>query len=142
MLQQSLPLYGDGLNVRDWIHVDDHVHGIKLAFEKGRSGEIYNFGGDCERSNREIAMTIVQALQVPETLIRRVADRPGHDRRYAMDATKAKDELGFFPGPNIEERLPDIIHWYQDHRAWWEEIKQGNYRFYYERLYTQRLAAS
>lgn len=133
-----LPLYGDGRNVRDWVHVDDHVRGVRLAWERGRSGAVYNLGGNCERANRDLAGLIVKQLNVEPALLQRVADRPAHDLRYAMDATRAKEELGWTPGPSIDERLPDVIVWYREHREWWQSIKTGAYRDYYERMYGQR----
>ncbi|MEK7704749.1 MAG: dTDP-glucose 4,6-dehydratase [Myxococcota bacterium] len=135
---KALPLYGDGLNVRDWIHVEDHVRAIRLAFDKGKSGEVYNFGGECERANKDLARAICQATHVPTDLIQPVVDRKAHDRRYAIDATKSKRELGFRAGPPIEERLDALVGWYRDHRGWWERIKQGAYRDYYERMYSVR----
>ncbi|KAF7794970.1 hypothetical protein EIP86_006113 [Pleurotus ostreatoroseus] len=133
-----LPLYGDGRNVRDWLHVEDHVRGVFLAWKHGQSGAVYNFGGDCERANKDIAMRIVELLKVDPALIRRVADRPAHDMRYATDASRAKEELGWYPGPDIDERLPELIAWYRDNRNWWQNIKTGGYRDYYERMYGQR----
>lgn len=135
---KPLPLYGDGLHVRDWIHVSDHTAGLKLAYERGVSGEVYNLGGECERANRDIAHAIVDALGKPRDLIVHVADRKAHDRRYAIDPTKAKRELGFVPGPAIEQRLPEVIRWYTEHTDWWQRIKQGAYRDYYERMYGER----
>jgi dTDP-glucose 4,6-dehydratase len=135
---KPLPLYGDGKNVRDWIHVDNHVRGVYLAWQKGQAGEVYNLGGDCERANRDIAEKIVGALGVSQATIKPVADRLAHDRRYAIDAARAKRELGFEPGPSIEARLPEVIAWYQENRAWWEAIKAGEYRTYYERMYGAR----
>ncbi|KAJ3538797.1 hypothetical protein NM688_g6467 [Phlebia brevispora] len=133
-----LPLYGDGRNVRDWVHVDDHIRGVYRAWKHGRSGAVYNFGGDCERANRDIAARIVELLHVDPALIQRVADRPAHDIRYATDASLAKKELGWIPGPIIDERLPELISWYRDHRDWWQNIKAGAYRDYYERMYGRR----
>lgn len=142
MDSQPLPLYGDGKNVRDWIHVDNHVRGIKLAYEKGASGAVYNFGGECERANRDIAHLLVELTGVSKTLIQTVTDRLAHDRRYAIDCTKAKKELGFDPGPPIEARLAELVTWYREHRAWWQAIKAGQYRHYYERMYGGRAVAS
>jgi dTDP-glucose 4,6-dehydratase len=135
---RPLPLYGDGKNVRDWIHVDNHVRGLKLAYERGKSGEVYNLGGECERPNRDIAHAIVRALDVDPKLIQPVTDRLAHDRRYAIDCSKAKRELGFNPGPPIEERLSEVIAWYRDERDWWQRIKAGAYRDYYEKMYGGR----
>ena len=138
---KSLPLYGDGKNVRDWIHVDDHASGIRLAHERGRAGEIYNFGGECERANKDIAQLIVELTGADAALLRPVSDRLAHDRRYAIDASKAKRELGFVPGPAIEARLPSVVQWYRQNRNWWEAIKAGQYRVYYERMYGSRATA-
>jgi dTDP-glucose 4,6-dehydratase len=136
--QKPLPLYGDGKNVRDWIHVDDHVMGLKLAFEKGRPGEVYNLGGECERANIDIARAIVTAVGVDAKLIQPVKDRLAHDRRYAIDPTKARRELGFIPGVAIEKRLAELVAWYREHRPWWTCIKAGEYQQYYERMYANR----
>lgn len=135
---KPLPLYGDGQNVRDWIHVDNHVRGIYLTFTRGTAGQVYNLGGDCERANRDIAMQIVALVGADPATIKPVADRLAHDRRYAIDATLAKEALGFDPGPPIEERLPDLIAWYREERTWWQNIKAGAYRDYYERMYGHR----
>jgi dTDP-glucose 4,6-dehydratase len=132
-----MPLYGDGRNVRDWIHVDDHVAGIHLAYLRGRPGGIYNFGGECERANRDIAHAIAAGVGADASRIQPVADRLAHDRRYAIDCSLARRELGFVPGPPIEARLDAVIAWYRDNRAWWEAIKAGAYRHYYAMMYGQ-----
>jgi len=136
--RRSLPLYGDGKNVRDWIHVDHHVRGLKLAFERGKAGEAYNLGGECERENRDIAIAIVRALGVGEDTIKPVTDRLAHDRRYAIDCDKARHELGFEPGRAIEEQLPAVVAWYKSNTDWWQRIKGGEYRKYYEKTYGGR----
>lgn len=136
MEKKDMPLYGDGKNVRDWIHVEDHTQGLWLAYQKGKSGEVYNLGGECERENREIAFAICDAVGHSRDHIKPVQDRLAHDRRYAIDCTKAKRELGFAPGKPIEERLAEVIGWYKDNRSWWEAIKAGSYRDYYERHYS------
>jgi dTDP-glucose 4,6-dehydratase len=125
MDHQMLPLYGDGRNVRDWIYVDDHVDGIHLAFLKGRPGHVYNLGGNCERSNAEIARSIVAITQAPTRLIQPVTDRLAHDRRYAIDPTYAAEELGFVSGPPIEERMAELVQWYRDNTAWWQPLVAG-----------------
>ncbi|MEM6731324.1 MAG: dTDP-glucose 4,6-dehydratase [Myxococcota bacterium] len=135
---KKLPLYGDGLNVRDWIHVEDHARGIRAAFERGTSGAVYNLGGECERANRDIAHAIVTAVGADPSLIEFVKDRKAHDRRYAIDPSLAADALDFTPGPPIEERLTEVVEWYRKHRSWWDEIKSGAYRDYYERMYGNR----
>jgi dTDP-glucose 4,6-dehydratase len=136
--KKPLPLYGDGKNVRDWIYVEDHVLGLKAAYDKGRAGEVYNLGGECERANVQIAHTLVDGIGAGRDLIQPVRDRLAHDRRYAIDPGKAKRELGFVPGPPIETRLNELTAWYKEHRAWWQRIKDGEYQQYYERMYRQR----
>lgn len=135
---KPLPLYGDGLNVRDWIHVEDHSRGLRAAFERGVAGGIYNLGGECERANRDIAEAIVRAVGADPGLVQFVKDRKAHDRRYAIDPTKSRAELGFEPGPPIEERMEEVVDWYRSHRSWWDAIKSGAYRDYYERMYGGR----
>jgi len=135
---RDLPVYGDGRNVRDWIHVDDHCRGIVAVAERGRSGEIYNLGGDSERENIEIVRAICRSLGKPEALIRFVKDRPGHDFRYAMDHEKITRELGWRPEIHFEEGLESTIAWYRENKAWWERIISGDYRSYYERMYGNR----
>jgi len=130
----KLPLYGDGKHVRDWIHVDNHVRGLRLVWERGEAGQVYNLGGECERNNRDIAGAIVAAVGADDSLIQPVTDRLAHDRRYAIDPARAV-ALGFDPGPPIEERMPEVIDWYRSNRPWWERIKAGEYRTYYERMY-------
>lgn len=136
---EALPLYGDGLNVRDWIHVDDHCAALEAALERGKPGEVYNIGAACERTNREVTSLILAELGKPESLVRMVADRPGHDRRYAIDAGKARTELGWSPSWEFAAGMRQTISWYRDHREWWEEIKSGAYRGYYEAMYGERL---
>lgn len=125
MRHEMLPLYGDGRNVRDWIYVDDHVDGIHLAFKRGQAGQAYNLGGNCERSNADIAANIVDITGVPTSLVQPVSDRLAHDRRYAIDPTFAKAELGFDSGPSIEARLPELVQWYKDNTAWWQPLASG-----------------
>ena len=115
---KELPLYGTGLNVRDWIHVDTHVDGIYKAYTKGRSGEVYNLGGECERSNIAIAKAICKEVGISEKKITPVTDRLSHDLRYAIDATKAKEELGFDPGPKLDDSLKELVTWYQKQKSW------------------------
>ena len=136
---KSLPLYGNGGNVRDWIHVEDHVRGLLAVLDGGRPGEVYNIGGGNERANLEITRAILAALGKPESLITFVADRPGHDLRYAIDAHKIRRELGWRPQVDFEEGIAATVRWYLEHRTWWEEIKSGVYRDYYERMYGARL---
>lgn len=125
---KPLPLYGDGLNVRDWLHVEDHCAAIDLVCREGRSGEVYNIGGNNEHTNLEIVRTILLELGKPDSLIRYVEDRPGHDRRYAIDASKLTKELGWEPKYRFESGIRDTIRWYLDNREWWNRIRSGAYR--------------
>jgi len=136
---KPLPVYGDGMNVRDWIHVLDHCRAVDLVLHRGRVGEVYNIGGNSERRNIEIVELIVRELDRDESLIRFVEDRPGHDRRYAIDASKIRNELGWKPLYSFEEGIRETIRWYIDNRDWWENIKSGEYLRYYERMYGGRL---
>lgn len=135
---KELPVYGDGLNVRDWIHVRDHCRAIDLVLHRGRAGEVYNVGADEERANLEMVKGILGLLGKPESLIRFVADRPGHDRRYAIDSTKLRTELGWLPEIPFAQGLEETVDWYVAHRPWWEKIKSGEYREYYARMYGGR----
>lgn len=135
---KPLPVYGDGKNVRDWLHVDDHCAAILRVLEKGRLGETYNIGGNNEMENIRIVELILDVLQKPRSLIKFVTDRPGHDRRYAIDATKIATELGWTPSYTFEKGIAETIRWYLDHRSWWARVKAGDYRGYYERMYAQR----
>lgn len=139
LADQPVPLYGDGHNVRDWIHVADHCRALDVALRRGRSGEIYNIGAGNERPNDEIARLILDALGKPHSLIRHVADRPGHDRRYAIDSGKIAGELGWSPRLEFSEGMAATIEWYRTNRTWWEAVKSGEYREYYERMYGERL---
>ena len=130
-----LPVYGDGLNVRDWIHVEDHCRGILAALTRGRPGRVYNFGGDAERTNLSVVRAILAAVGASQDLIAFVKDRSGHDRRYAIDAARAESELGWTPERRFEEGLADTVAWYVENRAWWERVRSGEYRTYYERMY-------
>lgn len=140
LADQALPLYGDGLNVRDWIHVDDHCRAIGLALERGAPGRIYNISTRGDRSNIEICRALLGVMGKPETLISPVSDRPGHDRRYALDATRIRSELGWEPRMGFDQGLAATVAWYTDNRGWWEKIKSGEYREFYQRLYGERLA--
>jgi dTDP-glucose 4,6-dehydratase len=142
MADQPLPLYGDGLNVRDWIHVEDHVRALWAVLERGRPGEVYNVGGANERSNREITGLILELLGKPASLIRFVADRPGHDRRYAIDAAKSRRELDWAPQIDFRAGMAEVVAWCRSHEAWWRDIKSGAYREYYDKMYGARLAES
>ncbi|NNC16305.1 dTDP-glucose 4,6-dehydratase [Corallococcus exiguus] len=136
---KPLPVYGDGANVRDWLHVEDHCQGLLMALEKGRAGEVYNIGGGSERRNIEIVKGILGLLKKPESLIQYVADRPGHDRRYAIDPTKIRTELGYQPKHTFEQGLADTVTWYMENRAWWERVTSGAYRQYFDTQYKARL---
>jgi dTDP-glucose 4,6-dehydratase len=134
---EPLPVYGDGLQVRDWLHVDDHCEGIWAVMERGRAGEVYNLGGGHEETNLSVTRRILQLTGRDESLIRHVADRPGHDRRYALDTAKARG-LGWAPRRGFGEGLAETVEWYRAHRDWWELIKSGAYRAYYEAQYGGR----
>ena len=139
MADESVPVYGEGTNVRDWIHVIDHCRGIDAALRKGKVGEVYNFGGRCELQNIELTKKLLELLNKPESLIRYVTDRPGHDLRYAIDCSKAEAELGWRPETKFEQGLGETIEWYQNHQDWVSRIKSGEYRNYYQQQYGQRL---
>jgi dTDP-glucose 4,6-dehydratase len=136
---KPLPVYGDGLNVRDWLHVDDHCSALVTVLEKGKKGNVYNIGGNSERTNIVIVKTILQAVGKPETLIKYVTDRPGHDRRYAIDASKIRAELGWQPAHVFEQALAQTVNWYLEHRPWWERVTSGAYRQYFDSQYKHRL---
>lgn len=133
--EQPLPVYGDGRNVRDWIWVGDHCRGILLALRRGEAGRAYNFGGSAERRNLDVVRAILAELGRPESLIRFVTDRPGHDRRYAIEDRRAQDELGFRPQVSFEEGLRATIAWYQGHEAWWRRLKGADFQSYYRAQY-------
>jgi len=139
MEDQPLPIYGDGLNIRDWIHVEDHCRALREILEKGREGEIYNIGGDGERTNLEITERVLMILGKPKSLIRFVTDRPGHDRRYAIDFSKLRRDLGWSPLCHLEEGLEQTVRWYLEHEEWWRRIKSGAYRDFYQKHYKERL---
>jgi dTDP-glucose 4,6-dehydratase len=135
---KKLPVYGDGLQVRDWIHVEDHCQALLLALERGKAGEIYNVGSDNEWPNLQIVGRLLEILGKPRELIEHVKDRPGHDRRYAIDARKAEKELGWAPRVGFGEGLASTVEWYLQNRGWWERVRTGEYRTYYERNYGAR----
>ena len=120
---KKVPLYGDGLNVRDWLHVDDHCHGIQLVADKGRPGEVYNIGGGTELTNLELTNRLLAAFGVGEEMVERVEDRKAHDRRYSVDISKISDELGYQPLMSFDEGLAGTIEWFKENRAWWEPLK-------------------
>ena len=119
----KVPLYGDGLNVRDWLHVDDHCQGLLLVLEKGGAGEIYNIGGGTELTNKELTYRLLELCGFGEEMIEPVADRLGHDRRYSVDCTKSSTQLGYEPRVPFEKGLADTVQWYRDHEAWWRPLK-------------------
>jgi len=135
---QPLPIYGDGRQIRDWIHTDDHSRAVLAAIEKGRPGRIYNIGARSERYNIDVVREILRQLGKPESLIRHVADRPGHDRRYGIDPGRTERELGWRPQVPFEEGLACTIRWYRDHQDWWRRVKDGSYREFYEKWYGNR----
>ena len=136
---KELHVYGDGLNIRDWLHVEDHCQAIDLVLHNGRVGEVYNVGGNNERTNIDIVKTILKQLGKPESLIKFVKDRPGHDRRYAIDATKLRTELGWNPKYNFETGIEQTIKWYLDNQEWWRNIISGEYQEYFKFQYGDRL---
>jgi dTDP-glucose 4,6-dehydratase len=134
-----LPVYGDGLNVRDWLYVEDHCSAIDLVLHHGRSGDVYNVGGRNERTNLQVVRTILEQLGKPESLIKYVDDRLGHDRRYAIDADKIRSELGWEPKQTYETGIRATIDWYLSQQEWMSGVTSGDYRFYYDTKYNQRL---
>ena len=138
LADNPLPVYGKGLNVRDWLYVEDHCKAIDLIIHKGKIGEVYNVGGHNEKQNIEIVKTICRELGKPESLITHVSDRKGHDMRYAIDPTKISKELGWQPETSFEDGIKKTIQWYLDNREWWSSILSGEYRHYYEKFYADR----
>lgn len=136
--EKPLPVYGTGENVRDWLYVKDHCKAIDLILHKGREGEVYNVGGHNERKNIDIVRLICKALGKSESLITYVADRKGHDLRYAIDPTKIHNELGWLPETKFEDGIQKTIQWYLNNKSWWQEIVSGEYRNYYQRMYEER----
>lgn len=132
---KKVPVYGDGMQIRDWLHVDDHCRAIQTAITKGEVGQVYNVGGDNEQANLNITQLILKHLNKDETCIEHVTDRLGHDRRYAIDASKIQDQLGWQPQVNFEQGLAETIDWYLDNKSWWSAIKTGEYLSYYEKQY-------
>lgn len=135
---KALPVYGDGANVRDWLYVEDHCSAIDLIIRQGREGEVYNVGGHNEKSNLDVVKIILKALGKSEDLITFVKDRPGHDRRYAIDPTKIHNELGWLPQTKFEDGITKTIEWYLANKDWWQEIISGEYQKYYEKMYKNR----
>ncbi|MBU5349350.1 dTDP-glucose 4,6-dehydratase [Paenibacillus lautus] len=139
---ESLPVYGDGLNIRDWLYVEDHCSAIDLVIHQGKIGEVYNIGGNNERTNVHIVKTILNELGKPESLITYVTDRPGHDRRYGIDPTKIMNELGWKPKHNFETGIKETIQWYLSNKEWWTRIQSGAYRDYMTQQYGSRLGGN
>lgn len=138
LANQSLPVYGDGKNVRDWLYVEDHCKAIDLIVHKGKVGEVYNVGGHNEMSNIDIVKLILQHLGKPDSLITYVTDRKGHDRRYAIDPTKIHNELGWLPETKFADGIKRTIEWYLANKKWWQDIISGDYQKYYEKMYGDR----
>lgn len=138
LADESLPVYGKGENIRDWLYVEDHCAAIDLILRSGTDGEVYNIGGHNERTNLEVVKTILRQLNKPESLITYVRDRPGHDMRYAIDPTKIHNELGWLPATKFDDGIRQTVEWYLNNRPWWQHILAGEYQGYYERMYAGR----
>lgn len=138
LADKPLPVYGEGLNVRDWLYVEDHCKAIDLIIHKGRVGEVYNIGGHNEKTNIYIVKKILELLGKPESLITFVTDRKGHDLRYAIDPTKIHNELGWLPETKFDDGIVKTVQWYLDNQAWWKNIISGEYQDYYEKMYGNR----
>jgi dTDP-glucose 4,6-dehydratase len=132
---KHLPLYGDGKNIRDWLYVIDHCKGISLALHKGKIGEVYNIGGGNEITNLELTNKILEYSGKGKELIKRVADRPGHDRRYSLDCSKIKNELGYKPSKNFKDLLKNTVEWYMNNEWWWKKLKEKDFQAYYKQQY-------
>ncbi len=135
---KPLPVYGDGLQIRDWLYVDDHCHALLAVLDKGAVGEIYNIGGNCSLPNLEVVRKVLRATGKPDSLIQQVADRPGHDRRYALSSRKILSQTGWKPQTDFETGLAATIRWYQDNAGWVRRVRSGEYQLYYERNYLNR----
>lgn len=138
LADESLPVYGKGENVRDWLYVKDHCAAIDLVMREGKLGEVYNVGGHNEKSNLEVVKIILDKLGKPESLITYVTDRPGHDMRYAIDPTKIHDELGWLPETKFEDGIEETIEWYLNNKEWWENILSGEYQNYFDKMYKEK----
>jgi dTDP-glucose 4,6-dehydratase len=141
LYDKPLPIYGDGKQQRDWLHVTDNCHGILAVLERGRIGEVYNIGGSHVEENLAMAQRLLLLTGKPESLLRYVADRPGHDRRYALDSRKIESELGWKPKISLEEGVRQTIKWYQDNNKWVSDVRAGEYLSYYEKYYDDRDAS-
>ena len=138
LADESLPVYGKGENVRDWLYVKDHCAAIDLVMREGKVGEVYNVGGHNEKSNLEVVKIILEKLGKPESLITYVTDRPGHDMRYAIDPTKIHNELGWLPETKFEDGIEETIEWYLNNKEWWENILSGEYQNYFDKMYKEK----
>lgn len=141
LADKQVPVYGDGQQIRDWIHVHDHNRAVELVWRHGKAGEVYNIGGRCEKTNLELTQTLLDLLNKPKSLIRYVQDRPGHDRRYAIDCSKIERELGWKPTISFADGLKNTIDWYIKNQSWVDTIRSGDYLKYYEKQYGNRLAS-
>lgn len=139
LADESIPVYGTGENIRDWLHVHDHCTAIDLIIRKGKPGEIYNIGGHNEKTNLEVVKTILSMLDKPESLIKYVEDRKGHDRRYAIDPTKIEKELGWKPYYNFKTGIKQTVEWYLENKTWWQNILSGDYQNYFNTMYKEKL---
>ena len=135
---KEIPIYGDGLNIRDWIYVEDHCHALDSVIQRGKPGERYNIGAANEKTNLELVKFILDIMEKPQSLIKFVADRPAHDRRYALDTSKIERELGWKPGISFKEGVSRTVQWYIQNESWWRQIKSGEYAEYYQRMYLRR----
>jgi len=135
---RPLPVYGDGRNIRDWLYVEDHCEALWVVLNRAEAGQVYSIGGNNEMQNIEIVRMLLDYLGKPHSLIEFVKDRPGHDRRYAINASKTRRELGWEPAHTFEQKLPDTVDWYVKKRAWVEHIVSGEYRQYYDMMYRDR----
>ena len=138
LANQSLPVYGDGKNVRDWLYVDDHCRAIDLIVHSGKIGEVYNVGGHNEMANIDIVKIILNELGKPESLITYVTDRKGHDMRYAIDPAKINKDLGWLPQVKFKDGIKKTIAWYLKNKKWWQDILSGDYKNYYDKMYGNR----
>ncbi len=138
LADESLPVYGTGENIRDWLHVYDHCSAIDLILQNGKCGEVYNVGGNNEKTNIQVVKHILKELTKPDTLIKYVTDRKGHDLRYAIDASKLENDLGWKPMYNFESGIRQTIHWYLDNKSWWENIINGEYQNYLRKMYLEK----
>lgn len=138
LANEELPVYGKGENIRDWLYVEDHCKAIDLVMRNGRVGEVYNIGGHNEKSNLEVVKTILKELNKPESLIKYVTDRPGHDMRYAIDPTKIHSELGWLPETKFDDGIKLTVKWYLENKKWWQDIISGEYQNYFDKMYKEK----